>query len=177
MKKFIFVLAICLSGAVFAQDDVPTTPSGACWNWCNEKQEQLLNDFETIGVLPERTPAVYSGVCNHNGMYNPDVDHYAVVLLDNVNSRWNFSGIFGYFLPENEWQNWTLETARAEMSPYWGEYGTLYTGDNTDRAIVRGEEGNWVYIYWMRQDPKTKDLLLISYAGTVQRTFCRLKKH
>lgn len=177
MNRLIIVALILLSTNVFSQSDIPNTPPDACWDQCNGKQELLLKEFEEEGVLPDQTPAVYSGVCNHNGMYNPDHDHYAVILLDQVNNHWNFSGIFGYFMPENEWAGWDISTARAEMSPYWNTFGGLSTGDNTAKAVVRDEDGKWVYIYWMRQNPKTRDLLLISYAGFVQRTFCKLKRH
>lgn len=175
--KLFSALLLVLAFKAFANDDIPNNPPDACWDQCNGKQELLLKEFEEVGVLPETTPAVYSGVCNHNGMYSPDHDHYSVVLLDEVRGNWNYAGIFGYFLPENEYQDWTLERARTEISPYRGDYGNLTIGEGTAKAVVRDIEGKWVYIYWMRQNPVTKDLLLISYAGYVQRSFCRLKKH
>lgn len=176
MKTIIALATLVLSFSVFAAD-VPTTPPNACYEGCTKTQQKLLKEFERKGVLPESSPAVYSGVCNHLGLYDPNHDHFTVVLLDEVRGNWNFSAIYGYFLPENEFASWDLATARSEMSPYWHDHGNMTVGDNTARVRINYEDGNPAYVYWMRQNPKTKELLLISYAGTATHSFCRLKKH
>ena len=176
MKKIFILIALTVSISSFAQD-VPATPPNACYSGCTETQQRLLTEFETVGVLPDQTPAVYSGVCNHLGMYNPDVDHYSVVLLDQHQGKWTFGSIFSFFAEEDDFKDWDLAKARAEISPYWKEHSTLVVEDNTARAVVRYASGNPAYIYWMRQNPVTKELLYITYAGQVMISFCRLQQH
>ncbi|MFP5386244.1 MAG: hypothetical protein ACLGHN_09205 [Bacteriovoracia bacterium] len=176
MKKLYSLVIVILAFNVSASD-VPTNPPSPCYEGCTQTQEDLINEFHAKGVLPERTPAVYSGVCNHTGLYNPEIDHYSVVLLDENKGEWNFSAIYGYFLPENEFSHWDLTRARAEMSPYWKDHGNMTIGDGTARVRINYEDGNPAYVYWMRQHPVSKELLLISYAGNASKSFCRLKQH
>jgi hypothetical protein len=63
------------------------------------------------------------------------------------------------------------------MSPYWDTHGSVTVANNTARVVVSYEDGNPAYVYWMRQNPNTKDLLYITYMGTETKAFCRLKKH
>ena len=175
MKKILALLTL-FSATAFAVP-VPTTPPNACYEGCTEIQKELENEFFTEGKLPSKTPSVFSGVCHHLGMYNPDVEHHAVVLLDRVNNKWNFSTIFSFYEGYNFFGNWTLQDARREMSPYWSEYGDIFEADQTARVVVNDNEGKPVYVYWMRQNPKTKDLLFITYMGFANKAFCRLKKH
>lgn len=176
MEKIFGLILLSLSLSSFAQD-IPTTPPNACYEGCTQTQQQLLNDFENLGVLPDQTPAVYSGVCNHLGMYAPDVDHYSVVLLDQHQGKWTFGSIFSFFAEQDDFADWDLEKAREEISPYWKEHSTLTSAANTARAVVRYADGNPAYIYWMRQNPVTKELYYITYAGRVMISFCRLNQH
>lgn len=174
--KTMLALFVFLAFNAYASD-VPSTPPSACYDGCNEIQEKLLLDFETKGVLPQMSPQLWSGACHHSGLYDPDHEHYAVVLLDQRQGKWNFSTIFAFFSPENEFRDWNLTTARTEMSPYWNDNGSVIVEDNTARVEIRDDEGYPVYVYWMRQDPETGDLLYITYAGHVTKSFCRLKPH
>jgi hypothetical protein len=157
--------------------EVPSTPPNPCYEGCTPFQENLVNEFMNQASLPEKSPAVYSGVCHHLGMYNPEVEHHSVVLLDEVSSRPKFATIFSWFYGENSFRNWTLETARQEMSPYWDTHGSVTVANNTARVVVSYEDGNPAYVYWMRQNPRTKELLYITYMGIETKAFCRLKKH
>lgn len=154
---------------------VPDLPPNACYEGCNDFMKSLLNDFENEGLLPSAAPAVYSGECRHLGMYNPEDTHYAVVLLDQKNNAWNFSTIFSFFAADNEFKSWSVETARNEMSPYWNDHGSISTGSEAARVQVNYDNGDPAYIYWMRQNPETKELLYITFAGFGYKSFCRLK--
>lgn len=164
---------LALSLSAFGSD---TTPVGLCSRDCSVKQRKLLKEFEKEGVLPERTPAVYSGVCNHSIMYDPAVDHFAVILLDQREGNWNMNGRFSFFATENQYQDWDLETARAELESSTGDWGDILVQDGTARVVITNDEGP-AYIYWMRQHPRTGDLLLVSASRSTQKGFCRLKKH
>ena len=176
MKQLFFISTLVFSLDLFSQD-IPSTPPNACYEGCTPKMEKLLQEFETIGVLPSQEPAVYSGVCNHNGQYNPDHDHHAVVLLDQIKGQWMFRAILSFFSETNEYANWDLEKARSEMNDYWGDAGKITSADKTARVIYNYPDGSWAYIYWMRQNPQTEELYFIYYSGTVMRSFCRLSKN
>ena len=165
--------------------EVPDTPPEPCYaNSCNDFMKQLVSDFTLIGKTPSLAPAVYSGTCRHLGMYSPDHDHYAVVLLDQLPTgatpmleTARFSAIFAYFYEKNEYVDWNLETARKEMSPYWLDHGSMKFGSDTYRIIINDENENPVIAYWFRQNPITQDLYFIFYSGNVMRSFCQLQKN
>lgn len=175
MKK-IFSLFFLLSFNVFSQE-IPTTPPNPCYGGCNAFQNKLVKEFTKSGTLPEKRPAVYSGVCHHAGLYDPDVEHHSVVLLDETEGKTMFSAIFSFFEGYNAFENWTVDIARKEMSPYWRDHGDVTAGDNTLRVVINDNEGYPVYFYWMRQNPRTKELLFITYMGAVNKAFCRLRQH
>jgi hypothetical protein len=134
-------------------------------------------DFNTIGVVPQFTPAVYSGDCYHLGQYDSNHTHHAVVMIDVVQNKPNFSTIFSFFAETNEFANWTLDISRSEMSPYWKDNGNIKIENGTARTEVLYEDGNPAYLYWMRQNPITDELLYITYAGSAMKSFCRLTKN
>jgi hypothetical protein len=176
----VLFLSLFLSCFSFAQtrDQVPDLPPNFCYEGCTDTMKKLLSDFENVGTLPSSKPAVYSGECNHlSSSYNPDDVHYAVVFLDQKKTGWNFSTIFSFFADHNEFANWSVITSRNEMSPYWNEHGDILVGTNAARTIVKYENGAPAYVYWMRQNPKTNDLLYITFAGASMKSFCRLKKN
>lgn len=157
--------------------NVPATPPNPCYEQCTGYMSDLVKDFTEVGVLPDFGPAVFSGECRHLGPYDPEFTHYAVVMLDQVQSQPNFSTIFSFFAPENEYKNWSVETARNEMSDYWKENGKMIFEEDTARTEILYDNGGPAYVYWMRQHPVTKQLLYITYAGTSMKSFCRLDKN
>lgn len=165
------IISLLLSASAFA---IPSNPPNACYEDCTPYMSELLNEFETIGVAPDLSPAVYSGECYHLGQYSPERAHHAVVMLDQVNQQPNFSTIFSFFAETNEFSDWTVDIARKEMSEYWKTHGDVRTEDNTSRAEVLYDDGAPAYIYWMRQNPINKQLLYITYAGIYMKSFCRL---
>ena len=175
MKNFLIMLLFTLSSFAIGSD-VPSTPPDLCYSGCTEAQQNVMKDFQNKGVLPEQAPAVYSGVCNHLGMYSPNVDHHAVVLLDQHQGKWKFGGFFSFFYQENKYRTWDLAKARAEISPNWKDHSVLSVEDDTARVVIRRLDGTPAYIYWLRQDPITKDLLYLTYSD-VMVSFCRLEKH
>jgi hypothetical protein len=169
--------ALFLNSTVAFAYEVPTTPPNPCYRGCTPAQETLAKDFFAVGAEPAKTPAVYSGVCNHVGQYDPNHDHHAVVLIDEENGQARFATIFSWFGTGNSFKDWTLDVARREMLPYWRDYGKLTFADGTGRVVVYDDRGLPVYVYWMRQNPVTKELLYITYMGTVNKAFCRLRAH
>ena len=191
MKIAATVLVLCLSFYSLTSystqrfNDVPDTPPEPCYGGgCNDFMKQVVSDFTLLGQTPSLAPAVYSGTCRHLGMYSPDRDHYAVVLLDQIPTdatpvleTARFSAILAYFYEENEYVGWNLETARKEMSDYWVDNGLMHYGSNTYRIVINDENGNPVLAYWMRQNLLTQDLYFIFYSGHVMRSFCQLQKN
>lgn len=189
ISKLITILSLSFSSmflhASEISSEVPDTPPSPCYNdSCNEYMTQLYSDFLAFGTSPTLDPTVYSGTCRHLGMYSPDRDHHAVVLLDQTeptttptfkNAR--FSAILAYFYETNEFADWNLATARKEMDSYWIDNGRMFYGDNTYRVVINDENSNPVLIYWMRQNSITQDLYFIFYSGHVMRSFCRLAKN
>lgn len=157
--------------------DIPATPPNPCYEKCTDYMADLVKDFTEAGQLPEYTPAVYSGECRHLGPYDPEFAHYAVVMIDQVQNQPNFSTIFSFFASENEYKNWSVEIARSEMSDYWKTNGKMVLEENTARTEIRYDDGAPAYVYWMRQNPVTKQLLYITFAGTSLKSFCRLDKN
>lgn len=157
--------------------DVPATPPNPCYENCTEYMSDLVNEFNEAGQLPSFIPAVYSGECRHLGPYDPDFTHFAVVMIDQLEDKPNFSTIFSFFAPENEYKNWNVEIARNEMSDYWKKNGAMILEENTARTEIRYDNGGPAYVYWMRQNPITKQLLYVTYAGTSMKSFCRLDKN
>ncbi|MBC7743098.1 MAG: hypothetical protein H7061_12935 [Bdellovibrionaceae bacterium] len=154
--------------------ELPQLPTGACYEGCTDYMKNLLAEFNDVGQLPDAQPAVYSGECHHLGIYAPEHAHHAVVFLDQKNTGWNFSTIFSFFAETNEFATWSVPTARTEMNPYWLEHGQITTVANAGRVVVTYDNGNPAYIYWVRQNPQTKDLLYITYASGMMTSFCRL---
>ncbi len=173
--KILFILFL-INVNVFA-DTIPNLPPNACIEGCNAFMKDLLKEFTEVGKTPTVEPAVYSGVCHHLGQYNSDTEHHAVVLIDRVNNQPNFATIFSFFADQNDYVNWTVPIAEKEMNSYWLEHGKMSFADETARVVVSYDDGHPAYIYWMRQNPQSKDLLYITYAGTVMKSFCRLAQN
>ncbi len=157
--------------------EIPSLPPNPCYENCTEYMQELVNDFTQVGVEPSLTPTVYSGECRHLGQYDPMHVHYAVVMIDQVENRPNFSTIFSFFAEENEFSNWNLDISRNEMSDYWKKNGVMKFEDGTARTEILYDDGAPAYIYWMRQNPVTQQLLYITYAGFSMKSFCRLDKN
>jgi hypothetical protein len=171
------IAALLMSSFSTYSAEVPATPPNPCYRGCTQAQKQLVTDFFTNGVEPQKLPAVYSGVCHHIGQYDPEYDHHAIVLIDEENAQSTFATIFAWFGNGNAFKDWNLAVARLEMSPYWREYGKLTFAEHTGRVVVYDDRGLPVYVYWMRQNPVTKELLYITYMGQSNKAFCRLQQH
>lgn len=175
--KLAILFSLLLLSLFSNASPVSDLPKNICFDGCNDYMKDLLAEFETVGVLPSAEPAVYSGDCHHLGIYNPNDTHHAVVLLDQKTTGWNFSTIFSFYAETNEFADWTVTTARKEMNPYWNDHGDITIGSNATRVIVSNDDGNPAYVYWLRQNPQTKDLLYITYAVGYVTSFCRLKQN
>ncbi len=181
MKLFVLLFAILsahLAGQPAIASEPADLPSNACIEGCNDFMKKVYDDFNLVGQVPDSEPAVYSGECHHLSRdYDSDFTHYGVVMLDQKTSGWNFSTIFSFFTATNEFSNWNVDLARKQMSPYWLDHGDVKMVSNAARVVVRYENGDPAYIYWMRQNLQTKELLYITYAGGTMTSFCRLGKN
>lgn len=182
MKKYFVFLAIfgILFGfSCFASEEksIPSLPPSPCYSGCGPKMETMLVEFDQAQA-PLGFPGVYSGTCHHSApTFDPEVDHASVILLDfREDGLRYFASIVGYFT-QNEWWDWDLEKARAEMLPSWKKTGLLTFYPTAATAFAADHEGNPVYGYWLRQDPQTRVLYFIQYASWHYRTFCRLLPH
>lgn len=179
LVSLLFYLYLSTANAV----DIPALPPEPCYqNSCNEFMESVHFDFLNVGSTPTLEPAIYSGTCRHLGMYSPERDHYATVMLDQVSkigipsiSTTRFSTILAFFFEKNEFANWDMEKGRQEMSSYWIEHGNLALENKTFRVVIPDENGTPVMIYWLRQNPITKEFYYIFYSGTAMRSFCKLQ--
>jgi hypothetical protein len=97
-------------------------------------------------------------------------------MLDQIggNQEVYFSTIFSFFAPENEFSKWDLETSRKNMSDYWKDHGQIQTSEKTTWVEIQSPDGNPVYLYYLRQNPITKQLYYITYHGISTISFCRL---
>ena len=147
ISKLVTVISLSLAPFTVAKSafsyEVPATPPEPCYNnSCNETMSQLYSDFLLLGKTPNLAPAVYSGTCRHLGMYSPDRDHHAVVLLDQnpqtatpLLETARFSAILAYFAETNEYAGWDLATARMEMQSSCGG-SMLPTGITQDPELA-----------------------------------------
>lgn len=144
--------------------------------------QNLLSEFENNGRLLELESRVYSGECRHiGGGLNPETSHHAVILIDRhpTSERYYFSTIFSYFYEENPFSGWSVAEARENMNSYWLENGILLRGQLSTRVeIYQEDQVSIANIYWMRQNPQTKSLYYITYAGPgLLTSFCELQAH
>lgn len=151
-------------------------PPSPCYGGCTTEMNKVVNGFEKSG-LPTFSSAVYSGGCYFlSDSYDPKHVHSAVVMFDENSRAPYFSTIFSFFGDPHEFDTWTLEQARAEMSPAWKESGIIKTGSEAARVEVLDNDGAPAFVYWMRQDSITKDIYYITYmGGGYLHAFCHLK--
>ena len=125
---------------------------------------------------------VYSGECKHlSALYDGERTEYSVVMIDQLpqKSDFYFSTIFSFYAGYNEFADWNLATSRKEMSSYWLDHGAIsqISESKTKYVMVPYEDGSPAYIYYLRQNPMSKELYYITLAGQSQISFCRLKKN
>ena len=178
----IFVALFILFGALpsFAAS-APDLPPNACYSGCTSRMEDVLAKFNSTEHTIPLKPAVYSGECHYlSSSYDPDYTHYAVVMIDHSETQKPyFSTIFGFFLPNNEFASWSLETGRKEMSEVWKNDGAnILEGHNASRVEVYRDDGGLSSVYWMRYDSHTETMYYITYLAGVQiKAFCELHKN
>lgn len=162
-----------------AQAQLPELPPNACYEGCTQNMTEILQGFENNPHIPDMTPGVYSGSCYHlSESYDPNHEHFSVVMIDESQGQPYFSTIFSFFAENNEFATWSLDEARKNMNSYWKENGKMNLTSNAARIDVLHEDGSPAYLYWLRQNPETKTLYYITYAGGIYlKSFCKLTKN
>lgn len=182
------VLGLVLAGGAAyasgpAAGPVPP-PSDLCLGTgCTLRMQAIFNQFEHTPAAPDARvfPAVFSGECFYLGFdTDPGVTQYGVTLLDRKGSDkpW-FMALFGFFQPENPFKNLSVAAARDLLAREGSSGASLSFGKDYAYAEFPGDSPATRIRYWMRQDPRSERLLLLSRwvfadpAG-MQEIFCEL---
>lgn len=179
--KFLIFLLLSVPSAFASRPAIPHQPPSPCYGGCNDKMRTILENFNKA-YIPKLTPAAYSGECFHLSRdYSPDHTHYAVTLIDQNDLNQNkpyLSTIFSFFAEQDEAADWDLERTRHEMSDEWKKSDREITVDDGTARTVIWTEDFPSYVYWLRQNPETGTLYMITYwDGTYIKSFCELRKH
>jgi hypothetical protein len=182
MKYMILILTAFWMLTVNAAPAIPALPEDACDSGnCTREMKAILSHFNYTPGTVSREPAVYSGGCYHLGDLNPNHLHYAELMIDQLEDGTTyFSTIFGYFYKENPYADWSLEKGRQESTDNWRKYGRIIDEQETSRAEIYWSTGAPGYAYYMRQDPVTKTIYYITYAGfgmQSSKIFCTMTKN
>jgi hypothetical protein len=182
MKQLIIVLTTLLSLSAYAAPSIAELPEDACDSLkCTKVMKSILSGFNNTPHTVSLEPAVYSGGCYHLGELNPDHEHFAEFMIDQLpDGTTYFSSIFGYFYPENPYANWTLEKAREEATDYARQNSRIKEGSDASRVELYNSQGGPAVVYYMRQDPATKIVYYITYGGfgpQSTKIFCTMNKN
>ncbi|MFN8792056.1 MAG: hypothetical protein ACK5Y2_11430 [Bdellovibrionales bacterium] len=163
------VLVLLGSSAVAQAYEMPENLPGLCPpGECGARVEALYQEFQATPTAPSRVPGMYAGDCYyHAESLNPDTRHYVGLLIDRVSpTEFYLAPILQFFGERNEMADWTLEQARAEMSPAWKEHGPLKFHATSATQYVLDGEGAPAYRYWIRQNPESgKILFMVQMVG------------
>ncbi|QLY25551.1 hypothetical protein [Bdellovibrio sp. KM01] len=182
MKQLIIILTALWSLSVHAAPAVSELPEDACDSLkCTKVMKSILSGFNNTPHAVSLEPAVYSGGCYHLGDLNPDHEHFAELMIDQLdNGTTYFSTMFAYFYPENPYANWDLTKGRQEATDYARQNARIQEGSNASRVVMTNSEGGPAIVYYMRQDPVTKTIYYITYGGfgpQSTKIFCTMNKN
>lgn len=180
MNRFLMALStLLLSATSFATEDQPF--SKACnVVTCTEKMKEIEAQFDhSQPLLPQEIPAVYSGECVHlSYYYDAEHIHYGMALFESnpANGKPYFTGIFGFFNPENPWKDWDIARAQKETASSRFHFQVK---DYKTYSLVNTAEKypNNLMLYWLTQDSTTKDIYIVAAWGIEQRVYCQLKRN
>ncbi|UYL10481.1 hypothetical protein B9G69_007815 [Bdellovibrio sp. SKB1291214] len=182
MKQLIIILTALWSLASYAAPSIPELPEDACDSLkCTKVMKSILSGFNNTPHAVSLEPAVYSGGCYHLGDLNPDHEHFAALMIDQLEDGTTyFSSNFAYFYPQNPYANWDLTKGRQEATDYARKNARIKEGSNASRVEMLTSEGAPAVVYYMRQDPQTKTIYYITYGGfgpQSTKIFCTMNKN
>lgn len=182
MKQLIIILSTLFALSAHAAPAIPDLPEDACDSLkCTKVMKSILSGFNNTPHTVSLTPAVYSGGCYHLGGIGPDREHYAELMIDQLdNGTTYFSTSFAYFYPQNPYSDWDLAKARQEATEFARQNARITEGSNASRVVINNSEGGPAVIYYMRQDPATQTIYYITYGGfgpDSTKIFCTMNKN
>ncbi|WP_413576473.1 hypothetical protein ACLVWU_00365 [Bdellovibrio sp. HCB290] len=182
MKRTIFAIIALCAGIANAAPMISELPEDACDSLkCTKVMKSILSGFNYTPHTVSQVPGVYSGGCFHLGGIGPDHEHYAELLIDQLEDGTTyFSTNFAYFYPENPYANWDLTKARQEASDFAKQNARIKEGSNASRVEIYNSEGVPNVVYYMRQNPETKVIYYITYGGfgpQSTKIFCTMNKN
>ncbi|WP_413292051.1 hypothetical protein ACLSU7_11580 [Bdellovibrio sp. HCB185ZH] len=182
MKQLIIILSAFLSLYAHGAPAISELPEDACDSLkCTKVMKSILSGFNNTPHTVSLEAAVYSGGCYHLGDLNPNHEHFAELMIDQLPDGTNyFSSIFAYFYPQNPYANWDLTKARQEATDYARQNARIKEGSNASRVEMYTSEGAPAVVYYMRQDPETKMIYYITYGGfgpQSTKIFCTMNKN
>lgn len=149
--------------------EMPETLPGLCPpGECGARVEALYQKFEATPMAPSQVPGMYAGECYyHSESLNPETRHYVGLLIDRLTpTELYLAPVLQFFGEQNQMADWTLEQARAEMSPDWKDHGPLKFHPTSATQHVLDDQGLPAYRYWVRQNPQSgKILFMVQMVG------------
>lgn len=175
MKKLILAFTLLFSSLTFAWD-APETLENACYEGCTENMWRIYDEFNRLQTAPMYIPGMYSGECYHqSSSMDPETTHYIGLLLNNDSKGPYMAPVLQFFGEGNDMADWSLETAKKEMSPDWIEAGRMTFHKTSATAHVEDAEGFPALIYWARQNPTTKNITFLAILRGFSTAFCELR--
>jgi hypothetical protein len=181
-----FVMAVGLfppAGAFATEGGALPEPPQMCMaqEGCTPQMLSILGSFNRAKQAPslKAIPKVFSGECYYLGFgTDPTVKQYGVTLLDLAGEQPQFSSLWTFFYHSDPFRRLTPETARSLLLKSGSTETRLAFGK--DFAYVEFLETGSAIRYWLRQDPRTLQMDLVSewsfsQEGKVERIFCRMK--
>lgn len=146
-----------------AQD--PHSPPDLCDDGaaCTPAMKAIQDRFNHMGMPPGSGsfPNVYSGECYYLGFgTDPTVTQYGVTLLDPLGSKPQFSALFSFFTGSNTFINLSVAQARVVLKQGGAYPKDLHSAPTFAFVDFPGEKSS--IRYWVRQDPRSRQLLLLS---------------
>ncbi len=171
------------SGAV----DLPN-PCGDSGQFCSAPQAQIMSKFEKAQGPSDAglDQQVYIGDCFHKSEnYDGNHAHHGVAYFaaalkggdDNGVSSFapHFSARFSFFSKTNPFSDWTPEVAKQQF-PHHSDLSRRLERFSNYAYIQFDDETPPIWRYWLRQDPLTGDLYLLSYWSANHFLVCEMQR-
>jgi hypothetical protein len=172
MNKLLLSLLFLLSFSAMAWD-APEVNEGACYKGCTPAIWKMYNNFLNTPTAPKFIPGMYSGDCHHvSDSLDANTTHYLGLLIDQDEKGITMSPVLQFFGDSNDMKDWSLETARKEMSGDWKVNEKVKMHPTSLTAHFEDDEGNPVLVYWARQNLKTKEIYFTGYLRGFSMAFC-----
>lgn len=145
-------------------------PTGVCApGFCGPAQREIWARFEGgAGLSHASVPEVYAGVCYvHDRLYDPDRAHHVGFLIDAAGGRPRLFLRFSFFAAANPYAGLDAAAARARLAG-----SVLPVSLQDGHAYADYEDPNFFARYWLRRDPGSGRVLLVSYFGYRMTILC-----